>query len=39
MNAITKADARISVTYADGTTEYIDVLVVEDASDYRLAID
>lgn len=39
VNALTKGDARISVTYADGTTEYIDVLVVDDASDYRLAID
>lgn len=39
VNAITKGDSRISVTYADGTTEYIDVLIVDDASDYRLAID
>lgn len=37
--ALTKGDTRISVTYPDGTVDFINVLVVEDASDYRLAID
>ncbi len=29
----------ISVTYPNGKTEYIDILVVDDADDYRLAVD
>ncbi len=32
-------NTRITVTYSNGSTDYIDVLVVEDADDYRLSID
>lgn len=39
VKALTEGNTKISVTYSGGTTEYIDVLVVDDASEYRLAVD
>lgn len=39
VKALSIGNTTIKVTYPDGTTEYIRVLVVENASDYRLAVD
>lgn len=39
VKTLTKGDTEISVSYPDGKTEFYNVLVVDDASLYRLAID
>ncbi|WP_349948572.1 Ig-like domain-containing protein [Lacrimispora sp. BS-2] len=39
VTALAKGNAKISAKYPDGTLEFINVLIIDDASDYRLAID
>ncbi len=39
VKALSAGNTTITVTYPNGKTEYIDILVVEDADDYRLAVD
>lgn len=39
VTALSEGNTKVSVIYSNGTIEFINILVVEDASNYRLAID
>jgi len=38
VTALSKSNTKLSVTYSNGLIEFINILAIEDASDYRLAI-
>ncbi len=39
VKALSVGNTTITVTYPNGKSEYVDILVVEDADNYRLAVD